>query len=160
MFHVIVYMCTIVFCCLFEDHLQVLDFPVDNGGNNVPVAEELYCIFNILTINVYLIMYVTYFSQCTCDIMVHIQSMVGLLMYTAQRLQFWAWLYLVVACLFLRLPFGGTGSCYNKAVFFVTGKLKRYCVLEDTSLVTEKLRTHPRVSRRLTRWQSNRPKGR
>ena len=80
MFHVIVYMCTIVFCCLFEDHLQVLDFPVDNGGNNVPVAEELYCIFNILTINVYLIMYVTYFTQCTCDVMVHIQSMVGLLM--------------------------------------------------------------------------------
>ena len=59
-------------------------------------------------------MYVTYFSQCTCDVMVHIQSMVGLLMYTAQRLQFWAWLYLVVACLFLRLPFGGTGSCCNK----------------------------------------------
>ena len=80
MFHVIVYMCTIVFCCLFEDHLQVLDFPVGNGGNNVPVAEELYFIFNILTINVYLIMYVTYFSQCTYDVMVHIQSMVGLLM--------------------------------------------------------------------------------
>ena len=40
MFHVIVYMCTIVFCCLFEDHLQVLDFTVDNEGDNVPIAEE------------------------------------------------------------------------------------------------------------------------
>ena len=52
---------------------------MDNGGNNVPVAEELYCIFNILTMCI-LIMYVNYFSQCTCDVMVHIKSMVGLLM--------------------------------------------------------------------------------
>ena len=83
-------MCTIVFCCLFEDHLQVLDFPVDNGGNNVPVAEELY-ILHIYFNNVYFNNVCNYFTQCTCDVMVNIQSMVGYLCRHAQRLQLWAW---------------------------------------------------------------------
>ena len=69
----------IVFCCLFEDYWQVLDFPVDNGGNNVPVAEELY-ILHINFNNVYFNNVCNYFTQCTCDVMVQIQSMVGLLM--------------------------------------------------------------------------------
>ena len=88
--------------------------------------------FSILTMCI-LIMYRNYFSQCTYDVMVHIYNQWwGYLCIHAQRLQLWAWLYLVVACLFLRLPFGGTRSCYNKAVFF-TGELKGYCVLEHTS---------------------------
>ena len=39
-----VYYCVLFF---FEVYLQVLDFPVDNGGNILPLAEELYCIINI-----------------------------------------------------------------------------------------------------------------
>ena len=74
--YICVLLCFVVFlktACKFWTSLWTTE------GNNVPVAEELYCIFNILTMCI-LIMYVNYFSQYTCDVMVHIQLMVGLLM--------------------------------------------------------------------------------
>ena len=52
----LLYICVLLCFVFFEVYLQVLDFPVDNVGNNLPLAEELYCIVNILTMCI-LVMY-------------------------------------------------------------------------------------------------------
>ena len=82
---ILLYICVLLcFVVFFEVCLQVLDFPVDNGGNNLPLAEELYCIINILTMCI-LVMYgnflvnVHVMSWYTCN------EWLGILMYVDMR---------------------------------------------------------------------------